>query len=115
MSRADSGAIEETRAADTASDLGSADGELEPLAGEAEVSISNEFARVVVRKVYTHNGERLEIHAPFFQAVVRLDPLQLETLARKDHALFARLSAASSAPNGEALPEGAGEDRRRDE
>jgi hypothetical protein len=70
---------------------------VEWLAGEAEVTVSNEFARVVVRKVYTHNGERLEIHAPFFGAVVRLDPLQLETLARQDHQLFARLSAQPSA------------------
>lgn len=73
-------------------------GVAEKLAGDAPVSISNEFARVVVRKVYTRNGERLEITAPFFHAIVRLDPLQLETLARQDHALFERLSAELSKP-----------------
>jgi hypothetical protein len=73
-------------------------GVVEELAGDALVSISNEFARVVVRKVYTRNGERLEITAPFFHAIVRLDPLQLETLARQDHALFERLSADLSKP-----------------
>ncbi len=45
-----------------------------------DVSISNEFAHVVVRKVWTRNGERLEIVAPKMHRQIRLDPLELESL-----------------------------------
>lgn len=68
-----------------------------PLAGETEYPIFNEFARVIVRKVYTRNGERLEIRAPHFEAVARLDPLQLESLARRDTELLIQLLAAEEA------------------
>lgn len=63
----------------------------EVLSGETEYVVSNEFARVVVRKVFTHNGERLEIRAPYFDALVRLDPLHLECLARGDVELLLKL------------------------
>lgn len=44
------------------------------------VTISNEFAHVLVRKVWTRNGERLEIVAPKMGRQIRLDPIELESL-----------------------------------
>lgn len=44
------------------------------------VQIANEFALVRVRKVYTRNGERLEIEAPKLGLRIRLDALELESL-----------------------------------
>ena len=48
---------------------------------EDPVEIANEFAFVRVRKVHTRNGERLEIEAPRRGTLIRLDPLELETIA----------------------------------
>jgi hypothetical protein len=48
---------------------------------EDAVEIANEFAFVRVRKVHTRNGERLEIEAPRRGTLIRLDPLELETIA----------------------------------
>jgi hypothetical protein len=48
---------------------------------EEPIEISNEFALVNVRKVHTPNGERLEIEAPRRSTLIRLDPLELETIA----------------------------------
>jgi hypothetical protein len=45
------------------------------------IQISNEFALVNVCKVHTPNGERLEIEAPRRNTLIRLDPLELETIA----------------------------------
>ncbi|MGH8963000.1 MAG: dihydrodiol dehydrogenase [Jatrophihabitantaceae bacterium] len=47
--------------------------------GEALV-VSNEFAAVVVRKVSTRNGERLEIRSLGQDRAIRLDALALEAL-----------------------------------
>jgi len=51
-------------------------------AGEAEdgLVIANEFAAVVVRKVATRNGERLEIRSLGKDTVIRLDAMALEAL-----------------------------------
>jgi hypothetical protein len=45
-----------------------------------DFELTNEFATVRVRRVYTRNGVRLEIHSPRLGTVVRLDPLSLESL-----------------------------------
>jgi hypothetical protein len=50
----------------------------------AEIVVSNEFATVVVRKVLTRNGERLEITSPTGGRSVRLDALVLESLTWSD-------------------------------
>lgn len=42
--------------------------------------IANEFAAVVVRKVATRNGERLEIRSLGKDTVIRLDAMALEAL-----------------------------------
>jgi len=68
------------------------------LDGEDPVLISNEFAVVRVRKVYTRNGERLEIVAPKLGHVIRLDPLELESLTWQDHAYFSQLLRSPLGP-----------------
>ncbi len=47
---------------------------------EEPLELANEYASVVVRKVRTRNGVRLEIAAPRLDRVIRLCPLELESL-----------------------------------
>ena len=56
---------------------------------EEPIEIANEFAIVHVRKVHTPNGERLEIEAPRRGRLIRLDPLELESIACHDDEAFA--------------------------
>lgn len=51
---------------------------------EGEIVVTNEFASVVVRKLSTRNGERLEIASPSSGRSVRLDALVLESLTWSD-------------------------------
>lgn len=60
----------------------------EILGGDPSVQLGNEFALVRVRKVYTRNGERLEIEAPKLGHRIRLDPVELESLTWQDHEVF---------------------------
>lgn len=46
-----------------------------------KTTIANEFATVTVAKVYTRNGERLEIASPRLGYRVQLDPMELESLS----------------------------------
>lgn len=55
------------------------------------IEIANEFATVLVRKVMTRNGVRLEIRSPKLGTAIRLDPLELESLTWQTHDTFARL------------------------
>jgi hypothetical protein len=55
---------------------------------EEPVEIANEFAIVRVSKVHTPNGERLEIEAPRRGRLIRLDPLELESIACHDDESF---------------------------
>lgn len=52
--------------------------------------INNEFATVTCRKVYTRNGERLEIHAPKLGYRIQLDALALESLSWQTMDTFTR-------------------------
>lgn len=54
-----------------------------------EIPVANEFAQVVVSKVNTPNGERIEIESPKMENRIRLDPLELESLTWQDHDTFA--------------------------
>ena len=45
-----------------------------------DFEMTNEFATVHIRRVYTRNGVRLEISSPRLGTLVRLDPLSLESL-----------------------------------
>jgi len=55
---------------------------------EEPIEVANEFAIVRVRKVHTLNGERLEIEAPRRGRLIRLDPLELESIACHDDESF---------------------------
>jgi hypothetical protein len=50
-----------------------------------EITITNEFTSVRVRKVRTGNGERLEISSLRVPHTVRLDALVLESLTWRSH------------------------------
>ncbi|MGA7835807.1 MAG: hypothetical protein WCA31_11430 [Acidimicrobiales bacterium] len=58
------------------------------------IGVANEFTGVVVRKVLTRNGERLELTTPKFGYRVLLDAMQLEIIStltpEKFNELFAR-------------------------
>jgi len=58
--------------------------------GEA-IGIGNEFSGVVVRKVWTRNGERLEIRVPRKGYYILLDAMQLEIMAAQKPQEFTRL------------------------
>ena len=50
------------------------------VADDGGIELTNEFASVRVRKVYTRNGVRLDISSPRLGYNIRLDPLALESL-----------------------------------
>ncbi len=56
-----------------------------------EVSITNEFTSVRVRKVVTRNGERLRIHSAKLGFTIDLDPLELESLTWQTAETFSRM------------------------
>jgi hypothetical protein len=61
----------------------------EEVSREGEIlSLGNEFAEVLVRKVRTRNGVRLEICSPKLGYAVRLCPLQLEALTWQSSEVF---------------------------
>lgn len=55
---------------------------------EPIIMVGNEFTQVVIKKVYTRNGERLEITSPKLNSSIHLDPLALESLTWQDHEVF---------------------------
>jgi hypothetical protein len=67
-----------------------------------ELRLANEFAEVVVRKVATRNGVRLEISAPKLGYGIRLDPLELESLTWQHPDLFSELLRTPTGPEPEA-------------
>lgn len=58
---------------------------------EEPVTIANEFTTVRVRKVFTRNGERLEVHSAKLGFTVHLDPLELESLTWQPASTFSEL------------------------
>lgn len=64
------------------------------------VEIANEFARVQVAKVWTRNGERLEIVAPRLGYAIRLDAIQLESLTWQRPERLSRLLEEPYGPEG---------------
>ncbi|MGW1814977.1 hypothetical protein ACWCQM_15660 [Streptomyces sp. NPDC002125] len=57
------------------------------------IGIGNEFTGVRLRKVYTRQGERLEIVVPKQGHRILLDAMQLEIVAAQDPAKFSELFA----------------------
>ena len=62
----------------------------EPIRRGEWVDIGNEFAVARVRKIWTRNGERLEIMAPKLGYSIRLDPIELESLTRQTTETFTK-------------------------
>ena len=55
--------------------------------------VGNEFAGVRFRKVWTRNGERLELHVPRTNSRILLDAMMLEVLADQQPEFFTQLIA----------------------
>ncbi len=65
------------------------------------LELENEFARVVVRRVQTRNGVRLEIIAPKLQRGTRLCPVELEALTWQQPEHFSELLSTPYGPEPE--------------
>lgn len=72
----------------------------------SEITITNEFTSVTVRKVRTRNGERLEIRSLRVPKTIRLDPLVLESFIWRP---FEELAKGLETPFGSGLPRGIGD------
>lgn len=68
-----------------------------------EITIANEYSHVVVRKVITGKGERLEIRSEGTGETITLDALLLESLAWQEDTGF--LSPLLETPFGPEDPE----------
>lgn len=55
--------------------------------------IGNEFTGARLRKIWTRNGERLQIHIPTRGTSILLDAMQLEIIAAQDASHFTQLFA----------------------
>lgn len=60
---------------------------------EGPIVISNEFADVVVRKVETRNGVRLELWSPRRSTCIRLDAVALDVLSYQEPEFITSLLA----------------------
>ena len=60
----------------------------EPVRTGETTEIGNEFALVRVRKVWTRQGERLQIESVRLGSSIQLDALELESLTWQSHETF---------------------------
>lgn len=67
-------------------------------ADDQVISIANEFTTILVRKVQTRNGERLEVRSPKLGFVTYLDPLELECLTWQPPETFSQLLESPYGP-----------------
>lgn len=67
-------------------------------ADDRTITIANEFTTIRVRKVYTRNGERLEVHSPKLGFTIHLDPLELECLTWQPPQTFSELLRSPYGP-----------------
>lgn len=75
------------------------------LAAGETIVIANEFAHVELRKVWTRNGERLEIRSPRLDRQIRLDPLELESLTWQTTETFTGFLETPFGPEPNPVPE----------
>jgi hypothetical protein len=80
---------------------------------ETPVRVTDGDVAVVLSKIHTPKGERLEIADPDSERTVRLDAIQIESLSWQDQAFFAGLVAESSVPAAETSAEGPAPDGER--
>jgi hypothetical protein len=57
---------------------------------EPVITVANEFATIVVRRVRTRNGVRLRISSPRLAAAIDLDAMALESLTWQTPETFSR-------------------------
>ena len=69
---------------------------------ERPLELANEYASVVVRKVRTRNGVRLEISSPRLDRSIRLCPLELESLTWQTPETFSDFLSTPFGPEDEA-------------
>ena len=62
------------------------------------ITVANEFAEVVVRRVDTRNGSRLLISAPRTGRSISLDALELEALTRQNARTLTAMVGNSEGP-----------------
>lgn len=68
---------------------------------DREFELTNEFATVRVRRVFTRNGVRLEITSPRLGRSIRLDPLSLESLTWQTDETFSEMLRHPFGPAGD--------------
>jgi hypothetical protein len=81
-------------------------GEAPAKAADGAIEVTNEFAQVRVRKVWTRNGERLEISSPRLGHTIRLDALALESLTWQTMETFTRFLETPFGPPEHERPPG---------
>ena len=70
-----------------------------------QTTIVNEFAGVIVRKLMTRNGERLEVESMRFGFRIRLDALGLEALSWQDEGTVSGWLRTPFGPDGDDGPD----------
>jgi hypothetical protein len=75
---------------------------VEEIEGGDYLRLANEFAEVLVRKVNTRNGVRLEIVAPKLGRRIFLDPVELESLTWQTPETFSSFLRTPFGPEPEA-------------
>jgi hypothetical protein len=63
------------------------------------IEVANEFAYVLLRKVQTRNGVRIEIYSPKLGYRTYLDPLQLESITWAPEEVFDKFLETPLGPN----------------
>ena len=69
-----------------------------PRRPDSPIEITNEFASVLVRKVPTRNGVRLEIFSPRLGHRIQLDAVALESLTWQTIETFSRFLSTPFGP-----------------
>lgn len=62
------------------------------------ITVANEFAEAVVRRVDTRNGSRLLVYAPKSGRWITLDALEVEALTRQNARTLAAMVGNSAGP-----------------
>lgn len=62
------------------------------------ITVANEFAEAVVRRVDTRNGSRLLVYAPKSGRWITLDALEIEALTRQNARTLAAMVGNSAGP-----------------
>lgn len=68
---------------------------------EPVLELANEYALVLIQRVHTHNGVRLQITSPRLGHRIQLDPLELESLTWQTHDTFTRFLETPMGPEEE--------------